>query len=264
MQKIKFKYIYGPVPSWRLGRSLGVDLLSQEDKICNFNCIYCQLGKTPYYTDERKLYVPTKEIINEINKLPDNIEIDYITFSGRGEPTLAINLGEAIKAIKEIREEPVAVLTNAALINREDVRRDLGYADFVVAKLDVSSQELLEEINNPSSEIYFDNIVSGLKKFREEYSGLLGLQIMFIDKNKDYVNESIKLANEILPDEIQINTPLRPSKTKPLPKIEILKIKKLFKKECKNVKVVSVYDDRPYQKVAPIGDADTIKRRGKA
>jgi len=139
-QKPNYKYIYGPVPSWRLGNSLGIDLLSQKNKICNFDYGYCQLKSTSYYTDERKQYVKTEDIIAEIRQLPVNVEIDYLTFSGRGESTLAANLGEAITAVKNLRSEPVAVLTNSALIDREDVRRDLSHADFVVAKLDASSQ----------------------------------------------------------------------------------------------------------------------------
>ena len=103
-QKGKFKYIYGPVSSWRLGSSLGVDLLSGREKLCSFDCIYCQLGEIKTHTAQRRLYVPTKKVIAEIKTLP-NIHVDYIAFSGRGEPTLAVNLGRTIKAIKKLRKE---------------------------------------------------------------------------------------------------------------------------------------------------------------
>ena len=268
MNKINFKYLYGPVPSWRLGSSLGVDLLSQDSKICNFDCLYCQLGKTLFYTVRRKLYIPTEEIIGEINKLP-KAEINYITFSGRGEPTLAINLGDAIRAVKNIRSEPVAVLTNSALISDKAVRRDLSYADFVVAKLDTDSQELLEVINNPSSGIKLKKIIYGLKKFCKKYTGRLALQMMFIADNKNQVDMLIQLANTIKPDEIQINTPLRPSRAKPLSEEKIAAIKKHFREQYmisykgQPIRLVSTYDDTFYQKVQPISDKDTIRRRGK-
>ena len=183
-----FKYIYGPVPSWRLGSSLGIDLLSQEEKICNFDCVYCQLGATKRHTIERKIYVPVKEVIEELEKIPI-AGIDYITFSGRGEPTLAENLGQAIKAIKLIRKIPVAVLTNGSLMAKEEVRKELALADFVIAKLDACSPESLQEINNPHQDIEFTNVLEGIKEFRKSYQGKLALQMMFIDKNKDNIQK---------------------------------------------------------------------------
>jgi len=266
--KPQFKYIYGPVPSWRLGSSLGIDLLSQEEKICNFNCVYCQLGLTKKHTLERKIYVSIKEVIKELERLPA-AQIDYITFSGRGEPTLAENLGQAIKAIKLIRKVPVAVLTNASLIDRENVRKELSLADFVIAKLDAYSPESLQEINNPAKDIEFASILEGIKEFRRSYQRKLALQIMFIDKNKGDVNKLIYLTNYIKPDEVQINTPLRPCNIKPLPKEEIFKIKETFTSACKGefcrkeINVISVYDERVLKDVLPVSDEDTLKRRGK-
>jgi len=224
---VKFKYIYGPVPSWRLGRSLGIDPISSDKKICTFDCVYCQLGSASPFSSERKVYVETEKIIDELKKLSD-VKIDYITFSGMGEPTLAKNLGELIKAVKRLRKEKVAVLTNASLLDRKDVRDELSAADFVVAKLDAPSQELFGRINKASSGTRFDDIVDGIKKFRKEYKGRLGLQIMFIAENKDKAAEMASLAKEIEPHEIQINTPLRPCAAGALPKGDILKIKKEF------------------------------------
>jgi len=265
---LKYKYIYGPVFSWRLGSSLGIDLLSQEEKICNFNCLYCQLGATKKYTVERKIYVPIKEVIEELERLPE-AQIDYITFSGRGEPTLAENLGRAIKAIKLIRKVPVAVLTNSSLMDEEEVRKELALADFVIVKLDAYSPESLQAINRSTKDIEFASILDGIKEFRKEYQGKLSLQIMFIDKNKDDVNKLIYLTNYIKPDEVQINTPLRPCNIKPLPKEEILRIKETFNSACKGefrrkeINVISVYDERVLKDVLPVSDEDTLKRRGK-
>ena len=257
MTKYKFKYIYGPVPSWRLGSSLGIDLLSQKDKVCNFDCIYCQLGKNPGYTQKRKLYVPTENILKELNMLP-KIHIDYITFSGRGEPTLAINLGETIKAIKELRKEPIAILTNSSLIDRKEIRRELFLADFVALKLDAYSQDSLEKINRTSPGIRFENIFNGIKEFRKEYTGKLALQIMLINENKDGASKLAELAHQIQPDEVQINTPLRPCPVKPLSLSYIVRIKRHFE----GLNIVSIYDAE-HKKVTPISTKDTLRRRGK-
>ncbi|MFH1563037.1 MAG: radical SAM protein [Nitrospirota bacterium] len=250
------KYIYGPVSSWRLGSSLGIDLLSQKKRICTFDCIYCQLGRERDYEIERKVYVPTREVIEELERLPQT-GIDYITLSGRGEPTLAQNLGEAIKAIKVIRKEPVAVLTNASLIIKDEIRKELSLADFVSVKLDASSRESYELINKPAPGIKFEAIINGIKQFRKEYRGRFGLQIMFIGQNKANATELAKLAFEINPDEVQLNTPLRPCETKPLFKEEISLIEGYFK----GLNVVSVYDGK-HKDVRPISLKDTSKRRG--
>jgi len=260
--KSAFKYIYGPVPSWRLGSSLGIDLLSQEEKICNFDCVYCQIGPIKKYVVERKIYVAVEKVIEELGILP-GANIDYITFSGRGEPTLAANLGEAIKAVKLIRKEPVAVLTNSSLMELDEVRGELTSADFVVAKLDACSSESLQMINKPIRGIEFGNIVEGIKSFRKSYKGRLALQMMFIGNNRDDVNKLIYLANYIKPDEVQINTPLRPCGVGALEKKEILKIKDNFIAFCKGVNVVSAFDERAAIDVVSLSDEDTLKRRGK-
>ncbi|MDD5233444.1 MAG: radical SAM protein [Syntrophales bacterium] len=158
--KRDFKYVYGPVDSWRLGVSLGIDLLSQDAKVCTFDCSYCQLGRTPAYTTERRLYVSTEEILEEMAGLPE-VEEDHITFSGIGEPTLARNLGEAISAVRRIRRRPVAVLTNASLMFREDVREDLLSANYVIAKLDACSPDSFEEINRPAPGIAYRDVLEG-------------------------------------------------------------------------------------------------------
>jgi len=252
-----YKYIYGPVPSWRLGSSLGIDPLSQDEKVCTFDCIYCQIGETGFLTDERKTFIPVSEITDELNSLPP-LEIDYITFSGTGEPTLAENLGEMIKAVKQIRREKIAVLTNSSLIHREDVQKDLFCADFVVAKLDAPSQKAFEQVNKPLNTIKIGNIIQSIKDFKSCYIGKLALQIMFIEQNKHYALEIAKIAKEISPDEIQINTPLRSCKVKPLPKQELDEIKQHFE----GLNAISVYEAET-RKVESVSEENTLKRRGK-
>jgi len=252
-----FKYIYGPVPSWRLGSSLGVDPISEEKKICSFDCVYCQLGPTIFFSDERKVYVPVSAIIEELNLLPQ-VEIDYITFSGAGEPTLAKNLGDMIREVKRIRKNKVAVLTNSSLLYREDVQEDLLSADLVAAKLDTGSQEVFEAINHPFGDISFDDVVSAIKKFKNLYKGKLALQVMFMEENKESVKEIAKIIKEINPDEVQINTPLRPCGVKALPKKELVRIKEYFK----GLNAMSVYEASK-KDIKPISDKDTLARRGK-
>jgi len=257
MSKAGYKYIYGPVPSWRLGSSLGIDPLSDKEKICTFDCIYCQIGKTPVFSQERKIFVTVAEIIEELDSLP-SLRIDYITFSGRGEPTLAKNLGRMIKAMKKIRNEKVAVLTNSSLLDRSDVQQDLLLADFVVAKLDASSQRLFEAVNRPMETVKFDTALGAIKHFRNIYKGKLALQIMFIKENKKEASEIARIAREISPDEVQVNTPLRPCAVEPLSKKELSSIAKYFE----GLNIVSVYEAEK-KKVEPISNEDTLRRRGK-
>jgi wyosine [tRNA(Phe)-imidazoG37] synthetase (radical SAM superfamily) len=253
----KYKYIYGPVPSWRIGSSLGVDLLSQKDKICSYDCVYCQLGRTRNLTVARKVYVPEEEILQEVKSLPD-IYIDYITFSGKGEPTLAENLGSLIRAIRTIRRESVAVITNASLINRQDVQDALLLADLVIAKLDASSRESFINVNRPYKGIEFDAIIDGMKEFRKHFKRKLALQVMFIRENLKEAEKIAGIARDIYPDEVQINTPLRPCGIDPLGEEELSKIKSYFK----GLDAISVYESRK-KYVKAISDADTLKRRGK-
>ncbi len=257
MRAGNFKYIYGPVPSWRLGSSLGIDPVSGEGKICTFDCVYCQLGKTKIFSDERKVFIPVAEIMEEINLLPP-LQIDYITFSGAGEPTLAKNLGRMIKAVKKTKKTKIAVITNSSLIDREDLVDDLLLADFVLAKFDAASSDIFKTINRPMDTIKFDVIIQALKKFRGIYKGKLALQIMFIEENKKYAREIARIAKEINPDEVQINTPLRLCGVKPLSKIELSAVRDCFE----GLNSISVYEAKK-KNVESISNKNTLKRRGK-
>jgi len=254
----KFKYIYGPVPSWRVGSSLGIDPLSQEEKICSYDCVSCQLGKTKSLTATRQFYVPEDMIARELEMLPADISIDYITLSGRGEPTLAINLGGTINSIRKIRKEAIAVITNSSLMHRQAVREELSCADFVIAKLDACSQESFMAINQPFQGAEFDVIIQGIKEFKNHFQGKFALQIMFMHKNIQYAGDIAAIAKEIHPDEIQINTPLRPCGVEPIKKEELSEIKTLFD----GLNAVSVYESQK-KIVQPISDNDTLRRRGK-
>ena len=257
-----YKYIYGPVYSWRLGMSLGIDPVTPagKRKICNFDCPYCQLGRTSKFYTRRENFVSVDAIIDEIKTLPD-IKIDHYTFSGRGEPTLAQNLGEMIRAVREATGGRVAVITNAGLIDREDVRQDLALADWVLAKLDAYDQESFRQVDIPADGIVFDRVIRGIKTFRESFTGKLALQVMFVSaesgENKRFAARIAGLAREIRPDEIQINTPLRPGGMPPLGREELTGLKTYFK----GLPAVCVYDAER-KTVEPFDERSTVLRHG--
>ena len=248
--------VYGPVPSWRLGRSLGIDLLSTRRKVCSFNCVYCQLGETSRFFVEPQEFISLKQLRGEIESLA-RIEADYATFSGMGEPTLASNLGEAIQLAGSILGLPTAVLTNGSLIFREDVRERLAHADVVVAKLDVPNEELFRLVNRPASGLRLNLVLEGMRQFRNTFRGKLALQVMFIQANEGYAELIAELASSISPDEVQINTPLRPSKAKPLSPEDIAGIRAKFS-DLPNV--VTIYE-APSREVMPLNLAETLRRR---
>jgi wyosine [tRNA(Phe)-imidazoG37] synthetase (radical SAM superfamily) len=262
MEAPKYKYIYGPVSSWRLGKSLGIDPISSFQKVCNFDCVYCQSGRTEVFSSQREVFVPTEALAHELRSVPD-IPVDYITFAGNGEPTLAKNLGEMIRAVKMARSEKVAVITNSSLISRQDVMDDLMLADLVEAKLDAAGAETFQIVNQPMPEISFEEIVGGLKAFRKVYKGHLTLQIMFIASNKAAAPMIAKLAHEIRPDEIELNTPLRASPAKPLSIEDMEQITAVFRGICGvDIKVRSVYEEKR-EKSRPFCEPSTERRRGK-
>jgi len=250
------KAVYGPVSSWRLGRSLGIDLICKPKKVCSFDCIYCQLGKTKRKTLERKVYVKTEKVLKDLEEVLPKIKADVITFSGTGEPTLAKNLEEIIDFLRRKTSLPLAILTNSTLFFDEEVQRALNKLDIVVAKLDASDENSFKKINRPAKGISFEKYLNEIKFFRKNYTGKFALQMMFIKENKNFAKEMARIAKEIGPDEIQINTPLRPCAVKPLNKEEIKKIKKIFS-GFKNV--ISVYEAKK-PKVVPI-DIEEVKKR---
>ncbi len=248
--------IYGPVPSWRLGRSLGVDLLSTDGKTCSFDCIYCQLGRTAHPLTERREFVSLARLREELEAVRD-VAADYVTFSGVGEPTLASNLGDAIELAKSMLPLPVAVLTNSSLMVRQDVRDDLRSADVVVAKVDAPDEGLFRRINRPCGQCSLDDIIAGLTFFRKKYTGKLALQMMFVQANRDKAPQMAKIANQLCPDEVQINTPLRPCAIQPLPPQEISAIRQSF---SGFERAVTVYEASTPD-VIPMNQEETRLRR---
>ena len=210
---MKKELIYGPVPSRRLGRSLGVDLVL--DRVCSYDCIYCQLGRTEKKTIERKSYVPARDILDQLyQKLEGEIEADYITLGGSGEPTLNSEIGSVITDLKKHTNVPVAVLTNSSLLANSNVRQSIIQADVVLPSLDAYNQKGFERINRPHPEINFEAMAEGLITFRQEYRGKIWLEIFVLDSLNAGANDALefkKWITKINPDKVHINTAVRPT-----------------------------------------------------
>lgn len=235
------KYIYGPVKSRRLGLSLGISLTPY--KVCNFDCVYCQLGLTTKKTAERKEYIKASDILAELrlwikNNPSDLKKLDYITFSGMGEPTLNIAIGRLISEIKRIIRVPIAVITNASLLYNPQVRRDLSGAELIVPSLDAAQTRVFKKVDRPYTGINLEKIISGLVALRKEFSGGIWLEIMLVKGVNDDARHIKKLkaaADKINPDKIQLNSPVRTTSLPgilPLDKKNLEKIKEIFGKKA--------------------------------
>jgi wyosine [tRNA(Phe)-imidazoG37] synthetase (radical SAM superfamily) len=201
------------VPSRRLGRSLGVDLVPY--KTCTFDCIYCDLGRTTNKTTLRQSFVSSGEIQKELEFTLSVLDKrpDFITLSGSGEPTLNNNIGQIIRGVKEITSIPIAVLTNSSLLSVQEVRNDLLMADVVLPSLDAITPAFFEYINRPHASLRIEEIVSGLIQFRKQYRGQIWLEILFcrgVNDGREEIEKLKKAIERIKPDRIQLNTPVRP------------------------------------------------------
>lgn len=204
-------YAYGPVPSRRLGSSLGVSPI--PPKTCSYSCVYCQLGRTTRMQIKRESFYPKERIFKDITKIVDESNPDYITFVGDGEPTLCKDLGWLIHKCKKSWDIPVAVITNGSLFFMEDVRQDLMEADVVLPTLDAGCEELFRRINRPHPEISFERMLQGQLDFRHEYSGEIWMEVMLVSGLNDTteaLDDIKKTLNDIKPDRIYINVPIRP------------------------------------------------------
>lgn len=204
-------HVFGPVPSRRFGRSLGVDLV--PFKTCPYDCVYCQLGPTTKKTVERREWVPLSEVLSEVEARLGS-DPDYVTLSGSGEPTLYSRIGELIAAIKQRTKVPVAVLTNGALLSHPDLRAALREADVIAPSLDAPDAALFERVNRPHPSVVFEDMLLGLVKLRAEYPGQIWLEVFLIagvTAIDDQARRLAALAERIEPDRIHLNTATRPT-----------------------------------------------------
>jgi wyosine [tRNA(Phe)-imidazoG37] synthetase (radical SAM superfamily) len=206
------KYTFGPVPSRRLGLSLGVDVI--PNKLCTLDCVYCEVGVTDKRGLARKEYYPANDILAEVKEvIAEYPQLDHITISGSGEPTLNSKIGDIIRGIKRMTDVPVAVLTNGTLLNLPEVRRDLMEADIVSPSLDAVSPDVFEKVDLPNPKLKIDQIIDGIKAFRHEYKGKMWMEILFVRSINDTDNEVKKLKqviDEIKPEKVHLNTVVRP------------------------------------------------------
>jgi len=243
-----YQYLYGPVPSRRLGRSLGIDLVPH--KICTYDCIYCQIGKTTDKTLVRKEYVPAGAILEEVERFlkEETSAIDHLSLSGSGEPTLNSRIGSIIEGIKAITPIPVAVITNGSLLYGEEVRQDLLRADVVLPSLDAASPEVFDRVNRPLPQFSVEKVIEGLVEFRKVYYGQIWLEVLFCKGINDSKEELLKMKqsiDRIRPDLIHLNTVVRPPSEKsavPLDQKEMEGIRAFFGEKAS---IISEFDRHP-------------------
>jgi wyosine [tRNA(Phe)-imidazoG37] synthetase (radical SAM superfamily) len=208
-----YKYLFGPVPSRRLGMSLGVDLVPK--KVCSLDCVYCEVGKTTKLTLEKKEYIQLDRVKEELtNYFNNNPDPDYITFSGSGEPTLNVCIDEILDFIKDNKPNvPIAVLTNGTLLHDSNVRATLLKADLVLPSLDAATEEVFQKINSPAEDLNVETCIASLVDFRKEFKGTMWLEVFILPGYNDSKSELAELKNAILkiqPDSVQLNTLDRP------------------------------------------------------
>lgn len=263
-----YKYLFGPVPSRRLGMSLGVDLVPH--KVCSLNCVYCECGRTTDLTTDRNEYIPCDEVVNEITHyLKHNPAPDYFTFSGSGEPTLNSRIGEVLHFIKTNSKVPVAVLTNGTLFYDKAVRVELLEADVVLPSLDAAEKLAFRRINRPWYKLDIPGYIKGLVDFRHEYSGQIWLEVLIIPGLND-TRENLQALKRaflnIQPDEIQLNTLDRPGAVKNIraaTRKELQEIVTFW--DLPQVKIIAAAPDRKkiiaYRDDMESAILETIKRR---
>jgi wyosine [tRNA(Phe)-imidazoG37] synthetase (radical SAM superfamily) len=243
-----YRHLYGPVPSRRLGRSLGIDLVPH--KICTYDCIYCQIGKTTEKTLVRKEYVPVKEILEEVGSFlqEETSSTDVLSLAGSGEPTLHSQIRSVIKGIEDITSIPVAVITNGSLLYEEEVRQDLLSVDLVLPSLDAVSSEVFRKINRPRKGFSVDKVIEGLVEFRKVYKGQIWLEILFckgVNDSKEELVRMKKTVERIAPDRIHLNTVVRPPSEKwaiPLNQKEMEAMRAFFGERAS---IISEFDRHP-------------------
>jgi len=208
------KQVYGPVPSKRLGQSLGIDPV--PSKTCNWNCVYCQLGRTKHFITERRHFFKSEAILAQVKEALESHapgEIDWVTFVGSGETTLHAGLGDMIRGVKEMTHLPVAVITNGSLLYLPEVRHELNAADAVMPSFDAGNANLYRKINRPHPELIFERFVGGLISFRKEFQNKLWIEVMLVagmNDGEEALGEIAVCLNKIRPDEVHILQPTRP------------------------------------------------------
>jgi len=264
-----YKHLFGPVPSRRLGMSLGVDLIPH--KICSLNCVYCECGRTTNLTHDRKEYVPVKDVFSELKDFfNNNPDPEYITFSGAGEPTLHSHIGKVLEFIKELRPGiPLAVLTNGSLFSDPAVREELLQADLVMPSLDAATDADLRKINRPLRSFTNDKYIQGLIDFSNEFEGEIWMEVLILPGYNDDMDNIRALKEALLkiqPDRIQLNTLDRPGTVEGLRAATGAELEKIVRYwALENVEIIAPVQERQdmksYRTDVESAILETISRR---
>lgn len=246
---MEYKYLFGPVPSRRLGISLGIDLIPL--KTCNFNCIYCECGDGAPLYNERKEYIEVNEVLKELKEyLSKNSKPEYITFSGSGEPTLNSKIGYLIQEIKKLTDVKICVITNSTNLINENMREELKSADLVMPSLNAVLEKSFLKINRPNINIKLSEIIEGIRKFGDEFQGEIYLEIFMIDEindSKEELEEFVKTLKTIKFTKVQLNSLDRPapvSWVKPMVMEKLEKIKNYFKENGIETEIIKKYKSK--------------------
>ncbi|MGB5619862.1 MAG: radical SAM protein [Desulfobacterales bacterium] len=252
MKQANHRYLFGPVPSRRFGRSLGIDLTPH--KTCCFDCVFCQLGHTPTKTIARDEYVPTDAVLSELDRwLRSGGEADYMTLSGAGEPTLHSRFGEVLDFIRSRGTIPSVLLTNGALLHLPEVRAAASQADIVKISLSAWDQASFEWVNRPHPQLFFDRMIKGQRIFRAQFGGQVWMEVFLVrgmNSSPEEVKKIAALAREIAPDRIQLNTAVRPPAEEfvtALPNEQMAALTNLFQPTAKIIADFSTPRSKPMQ-----------------
>ena len=243
----KYKYLFGPVPSRRLGRSLGIDVT--PFKRCSFDCVFCQLGCTTHLATEREEFVPFDEVCAELERwLAGDGAADYITFAGSGEPTLYSRLGELIDFIKARTDIPVIVLTNGTLLHQPHVQEETARADIVKVSLSAWDDESFQIINRPAPNLTFEMLLAGERFFRSVFSGQLWLEVFLmegVNADPKQVQQIAEVVAKVHPDKIHLNTAVRPPAETVAKPVAAEKLKTLCGLFTPHADVIASFDVAP-------------------
>jgi len=259
------KYLFGPVPSRRLGLSLGVDLI--PPKTCSYDCLYCQIGKTTCKAIEPSAYVPVEAVIAELDETLAKVQPDYVTFSGSGEPTLHAGLGQLIAYVKERTRAKVAVLTNGSLLYRPEVRERLLQADMVMPTLSTVREETYRAIHQPHDKLNVASLLSGLRSLRKSYRGQFFIEVMLLAGFNDRDEEIEALRQgvlEIAPDRVQLNTVVRPpayAKAIPLDRKKLEYIKRVLGECAEIIATAPIREKQHFQGTLSAAVLEMARRR---
>jgi wyosine [tRNA(Phe)-imidazoG37] synthetase (radical SAM superfamily) len=240
-------YIYGPVPSRRLGLSLGIDIIPA--KVCTLDCIYCQIGRTTEKSTTRRDFFSLSVVLDELKtKLAQGIGADYVTIGGSGEPTLNSQLGALIDGIRKLTDIPVAIITNGTLLYRPDVRAECAKADLVIPSLDAGNARSFEAVNRPAPDISIERLISGLADFRDEFSGQIWLEVFLIEgRNTDpeQIDQISAHIKRIRPDRVQLNSAVRPAAEEGIQAISRERLAAIARKIGDNCEIVGAAPEAP-------------------